>query len=121
MILYYKLFCKWIETSNTRPQKTPDINQSNALLSYYNKFEQLLIKHDTDLLCYREPIQDTSKTEMKICVPLSLFLPLFSLAHNHIHTGQRRKFKTLQNIRQLLFRPGRYKWIVYLIEDCIES
>ena len=35
---------KWIKTSDTRPQKTPDINQSKALLSYYNKFEQLFIE-----------------------------------------------------------------------------
>ena len=111
---------KWIKTSNTRPQKTPDINQSKALLSYYNKFEQLFIEPDTNLLCYREPIQDTCKTEMKICVPLSLFLPLFSLAHTHSHSGHPGIFKTFENIRQYFFWPGRYKWIVYLIEDCIE-
>ena len=42
---------KKIKTSDTRPQKTPDINQSKALLSYYNKFEQLFIEPDTKLLC----------------------------------------------------------------------
>ena len=64
---------KWMKTSDIRPQKTPDVSQSKALLSYYNKFEQLFIEPDTNLLCYREPIQDTCRTEMKICVPLSLF------------------------------------------------
>ena len=111
---------KWIKTSDTRPQKTPDINQSKALLSYYNKFEQLFIEPATNLLCYREPIQDTCKTEMKICVPLSLFLPLFSIAHTHSHSGHPGIFKTFENIRQYFFWPGRYKWIVYLIENCIE-
>ena len=111
---------KWIKTTKTRPQKTPDINQSKALLSYYNKFEQLFIETDTNLLCYREPIQDTCRTEMKICVPLSLFLPLFSLAHAHSHSGHPGIFKTFENIRQYFFWPGRYKWIVYLIEDCNE-
>ena len=111
---------KWMKTSDTRPEKTPDINQSKALLSYYNKFEQLFIEPDTNLLCYREPIQDTCRTEMKICVPLSLFLTLFSLAHTHSHSGHPGIFKTLENIRQYFFWPGRYKWIVYLIEDCIE-
>ena len=111
---------KWIKTSDTRPQKTPNINQSKALLSYYNKFEQLFIEPDTNLLCYREPVLDTCKTEMKICVPLSLFLPLFSLAHTHSHSGHPGIFKTFENIRQYFFWPGRYKWIVYLIEDCIE-
>ena len=111
---------KWIKTSDTRLQKTPNIHQSKALLSYYNKFEQLFIEPDTNLLCYREPIQDTCKTEMKICIPLSLFLPLFSLAHTHGLSGHRGIFKTFENIRQYFFWPGRYKWIVYLIEDCIE-
>ena len=32
---------KWIKTSDTRPQKTQDINQSKALLSNNNKFEQI--------------------------------------------------------------------------------
>ena len=109
-----------METSDTRLQKTPDFNQSKALLSYYNKLEQLFIEPDTNLHCYREPIQETCKTEMKICVPLSLFLPLFSLAHTHSHSGHPGIFKTFENIRQYFFWPGRYKWIVNMIEDCIE-
>ena len=111
---------KWIKTSDTKPQELPDNNQSKALLSCYNKFEQLFIEPDTNLLCYREPIQDTCKTEMKICVPLSLFLPLFSLTHTHSHSGHPGIAKTFENIRQYFFWSGRYKWIVYLIEDCIE-
>ena len=111
---------KWIKTSDTRPQKTPDNNQSKALLSYYIKFEQLFIEPDSNLLCYRDPIQDTCKTEIKNCVPLSLLLPLFSLAHTHSHSGHPRIFKTFENIRKYFLWPGRYKWIVYLIEDCIE-
>ena len=111
---------KWIKTSDTRTQKTPDINHSKALLSYYNKLEQLFIEPDTNLLCYREPILDTCKTEMKICVPLSLFLPLFSLAHTHSHSAHPGIFKSFENIRLYFFWPGRNKWIVYLIENCIE-
>ena len=94
---------KWTKTSDTRPQKTPDSNQSKALLSYHNKFEQPFIKPDTNLLCYREPIQGTCRTEMKMCVPLSLFLPLFSLAHTHSHSGHPGIFKTFENITQYFF------------------
>ena len=42
---------KWIKTSDTRPQKTPDISQFKALLSFYNKFEQVFIESDTNLFC----------------------------------------------------------------------
>ena len=100
---------KWIKTSDTRPQKTPDHNQSKALLSHYTKFEQLFIEHDTNILCYREPIQDTCKTEIKICVPLSLLLPLFSQAHAHSR-------RNIQNF-------GKYQTIFLLAKtiqmDCI--
>ena len=111
---------KRIKTADLRPQKTPDFNQSKALLSYHNRFEQLFIEPDTNNFCYREPIQDTCGTEMKIFVPLSLYLPLFPLAHTHSHSGHPGIFKTFGNIRKYFFWPGRYKWIVYLIEDCIE-
>ena len=111
---------KWNKTLDTRRQKTPDIKQSKALLSYYNKFEQLSIEHDINLLCYREPIQDICKAQMKICVPFWFLLPLFSLAYTHSHSRHPGIFKTFENVRQFFFWPGRYKWIVYLIEDCIE-
>ena len=61
-----------------RPTKTHDIEQYKALLSSFNRFEQLLIEK-TNLLCDNKTVQETWKTEMKICVPLSLFLPLFSI------------------------------------------
>ena len=59
---------------------------------------------------------------MKICDPLSLSLPLFSLAHTHSHgdSGHSGIYETFENIRQNFVWPGRYKWIVYLIVDCIE-
>ena len=57
---------------------------------------------------------------MKICVPLSFILPLLNLAHAHTHNGHPGIFKTFENIRQNFFWPGRYKWIVSLIEDCLQ-
>ena len=64
---------KWIKTSDTRSQNKHDINQSKTLLSYYNKVYQLSIESDTNLLCYREPIRDTCKTDMKICIYLFFY------------------------------------------------
>ena len=91
---------KWVETSDKRPRKTPAINQLKALLSFYNKFEQLFIEQDSNFLRYRDLIQDTCKSEMKICVSLSLFLPLFASADTHSHSGHPGKFTTFENIRQ---------------------
>ena len=39
----------WIKKSDKRPVKTHDINQSKALLSYFNGFEQLSIDEETNL------------------------------------------------------------------------
>ena len=55
----------WIKKSDKRPTKTHDNNQSKALLSYFNRFEQLFIDEETNLLCYNETVQETNKTEMK--------------------------------------------------------
>ena len=93
----------WIKKSDTRPAKTHDIIQSKTLLSYFNRFEQLFIDEETNLLCYNETVQETSKTDMKICVPLSLFLPLFKLAHTHSHSGHPGIFKTFEKVRQYFF------------------
>ena len=39
----------------------------------------------------------------------------------HIATVVNTEYsKPLGNVRQYFFWPGRYKWIVYLTEDCIE-
>ena len=51
----------WIKKSDKRPKtKTYDINQSKALLSYFNRFEQLFIDEETNRLCYNETVQETS-------------------------------------------------------------
>ena len=110
----------WIKKSDKRSTETHDINQSKAKLSYFNRFEQLFIDEETYFLWYNSTLQETSKTEMKKCVPFSLFLPLFKMAHTHSHSGHPGVFKTFENVRQYFFWPGRYKWIVYVIEDCIE-
>ena len=54
----------WVKKSDKRPIKTHDIPQSKALLSYFNRFEQLSIDEETNLLCYNETVQETSKTEI---------------------------------------------------------
>ena len=61
-----------------------------------------------------------TRLRRKTSIPLSLFLPLFQSAHTHSHSGHPGKFKTFENVRQYFLWPGQCKWIVYLIEDCIE-
>ena len=111
----------WIKKSDKRPVKTHDeINQSKALLSNFNIMEQLFIDEEPTSYAITNQFKKQTKLEMKICLPLSLFLPLFKLSHTHSHSGHPRSFKTFETIRQYFFQPGGYKWIVYLIESCRE-
>ena len=96
----------WMKNSDKRPVKTHHINQSKGQVPYFNRFEKLVIDQETNLLCYNETVQEITKTEMRICVPLSLFLPLSKLAHTHSHSGHPGIFKTFENVRQYFFWPG---------------
>ena len=54
-----------------------------------------------------------------MCTLIAFSTALF-LTHTHSHSGNPGILKTFEYIRQYLFWPGWNKWIVYLIEDCIE-
>ena len=56
----------WKGKSDDDKQKhMTSINQSKALLSYFNRFDQLFIDEETNLSCYIEPVQETNKIETK--------------------------------------------------------
>ena len=54
---------KGIRSSDSRPQKRLEINQSKAVLSQNNKFEQRFVQEGCNILCHEDPKQNTCKTE----------------------------------------------------------
>ena len=108
----------WVR-EKLKSEKSPEIRQSKALLAYYNQFENLFIHPETEVLCFNERSHGTDTMGTKICVPLSLILPLFNLAHNHQLAGHMGKDKTLYNLKRFFFCPGCYKWVSSLIADCL--
>ena len=56
----------------------------------------------------------------KICLPISLVLNCFELAHKHPLSGHHGETKTLEIIKRYFYWPGLYKWINMLLHDCLE-
>ena len=79
------------------------IIRPSIMLSNYNKFEVFFIEYETNLLCYREPIQDPCRTEKKICVLLSFFPPLFALANTHSRSSYPGIFEPFKILEKTSF------------------
>ena len=71
----------WLRTGNSPEAKSPDIQQSKGLLRYCQEFDRLSIEEEGQLLCYNEPTDKLDNENLRICLPLSLFLACFRLGH----------------------------------------
>ena len=71
----------WIRKGISPEAKSPDIQQSKGLLRYCQEFDRLLIEEEGQLLCYNEPTDKLDDENLRICLPLSLFLACFRLGH----------------------------------------
>ena len=71
----------WIRKGISPEPKTPEIQQSKGLLRYCLEYDRLLIEEEGQLLCYNEPTDKLDDENLRICLPLSLFLACFRLGH----------------------------------------
>ena len=71
----------WIRKNTPPDTKSPEIQQSKGLLRYCQKCNRLLIEDEGQLLCYNEPTDKLEEDNLRICLPLSLFLACFRLGH----------------------------------------
>ena len=69
----------WIRKRTSPDFKTPQIQQSKGLLRYGQEFDRLLIEKEGQLLCYNEPTDKLDDQNLRICLPLLLFLECFRL------------------------------------------
>ena len=97
----------------------------NTVLKYYaNDFVNLKIHEQTKILCkfeYLGEIEEGGKKEgdYKICIPLSLIIPVFYQTHSGKLQGHMGITKTLMQIKNTFSFPGLYKWVRALIQDCL--
>ena len=104
--------------SQNKDLKTIENRQSKAITNYLNNFENLCIIGN--LLCIKEQTDDPNTELIKVCVPISLFIKTFNLAHDDVLAGHIGLDKTLANIRRFFHWPGMYKWVKHLIASCLD-
>ena len=101
-----------------RNKKNP-YREEKGLKAYIRQFELLFIEDEHDLLCINEYNDDYTKSP-KICLPISLVLNCFELAHKHPLSGHHGETKTSEMINRFFYWPGLYKWVNMLLHDCLE-
>ena len=99
--------------------KTPEVQQSKGLLRYFQEFDRLLIEKEGQLLCYNEPTDKLDDENLRICLPLSLFLACFRLGLYNEMGGHMGAAKTYNNAKRFYYWPGMFDWICALTADCL--
>ena len=109
----------WIRNGISPEPKTLEIQQSKGLLRYCQEFDRLLIEEEGQLLCYNEPTYKLDDENLRICLPLSLFLACFSFGHYNEMGGHMGAAKTYNNAKRFYYWPGMFDWICALTADCL--
>ena len=71
----------WIRKNTPLDIKSPEIQQSKGLLRYCQGINRLLFEEEGQLFCYNEPLDKPEEENLRIYLPLSLFLTCFRLGH----------------------------------------
>ena len=109
----------WLPKGISPQTKSPDSQQSNGLLRYYQEFDRLLIEEKGQLLCYNEPTDKLDDENLRICFPISLFLACFRLGHYNEMGGHMGAAKTYNNAKRFYYWPGMFVWMCALTADCL--
>ena len=109
----------WIRKNTPPDTKSPEIQQSKGLLRYCQEFNRLLIGEEGQLLCYNEPTDKLEEENLRICLPLSLFLACFRLGHYNEMGGHMGATKTYANVKTFYYWPRMFDWICALTADCL--
>ena len=90
----------WIRNGISPEPKTPEIQQSKGLLRYCQEFDRLLIEEEGQFLRYNEPTDNLDDENLRVCLPLSLFLACFRLGHYNEMGGHMGAAKTYNNTKR---------------------
>ena len=90
----------WIRKNTPSDTKSPEIQQSKGLLRYCQEFNRLVIEEGGQLFCYNEPSDKLEDENLRICLPLSLFLACFRLGHYNEMGGHMGASKTYANAKR---------------------
>ena len=96
------------------PVPSLTIRANKNLLHYYQRFQDLSVNETNHLVYY---IQET--TSPKICLPLSLLLTVFYIAHSHDQSGHPSREKTYAKKTENYYFPNIQTWIAILTQECL--
>ena len=109
----------WIRKGNLPDVKTPEIQQSKGLLRYCQERDRFLVEAEGQLLCYNEPLDKLDEQNLRVRLPLCLFLACFRLGHYNemgVHLGATN---TYANAKRFYYWPGMFAWTCALTADCL--
>ena len=109
----------WLRRGISPEAKFPGNQQSKGLLRFCLEFDRLLLEEEGQLLCYNEPTDKLDDKNLRICLPLPLFLACFRLGHYNEMDGHMGASKTYNNAKRFYFWPGLLDWICALTADCL--
>ena len=109
----------WIERNLSPDLRAPGIRQSKGLLRYSQELDRLLIEEHEQLLYYDEPSDALDERNLRICLPLSLFLACFRMGQYNELSGHMGASKTYSNAKRFFYWPGMFEWICALTTDCL--
>ena len=93
----------WIEKNLSPDLRAPEIRQPKGLLRYGQELDGLLIEEHGQLLCYDEPSDTLDETNLRICLPLSLFLACYRIGHYNEIRGHMGASKTYANAKRFYY------------------
>ena len=70
-------------------------------------------------MCYDETSDTLDEKNLRICLPLSLFLACFRLGHYNELGGHMGASKTYANAKGFCYWPWTFDWICTLTTDCL--
>ena len=109
----------WIRKGTSPEPKDPEIQQSKRLLRCCQEFDRLLIEEEGQPLCYNKPTDKLDGENLRICLPLSLFLVFFRPGHYNEMGGHMGTSKTYNNAKRFNYWPGMFDWICAPTADCL--
>ena len=105
----------WVRKNTPPDTELPEIQQCKGLLRYCQEFKRVVIEDEGQLLCYNEPTDKLEEDNLRICLPLSLFLACFRLGHYNEMGGHMGATKTYANAKRFYYWPGMFDWICALV------
>ena len=99
--------------------KTPEIEQAKRLSRYCQEIGRLLIEGKGHFFCYNEPTDNLDEDNLRICLPLSLFLACFRLGHYNLMGGHMGASKTYNNATRFYYWPRMFDWICAVAAVCL--